>query len=371
MIVGFDAKRIFHNNTGLGNYGRDLVRIICQHTDINKLILYNTKPSNKDRVFKSPLISVVYPNSWLWKKFSSIWRVCALKNSIINDNPNIYHGITGEIPLGLHKTGVKSIVTIHDLIFITHPQYYSAINRFIYTLKFKYAVKNATKIIAISEQTKKDILKYSNISSDKITVVYQGCNSVFKKEYSTSEKEKVKVKYNLPNQFILNVGTIQERKNALLIVKAINGTKNKLVLIGNEEGHAKKIREFITEHNLEDQVYFLKNVELKELAIIYQLATVFCYPSLCEGFGIPIIEALYSKTPVITTMGNCFPEAGGPHSLYIEPNDSDDLKIKINFLFSNPNERESITKKGLEYAQKFNDDITANSIYNVYKSILK
>ncbi|PKB43910.1 glycosyltransferase involved in cell wall biosynthesis [Cellulophaga sp. RHA19] len=370
MIVGFDAKRIFHNNTGLGNYGRDLVRIICQHTNINKLILYNTKPSNKDRVFKSPIISVVYPNSWLWKKFSSIWRVFALKNSIINDNPNIYHGITGEIPLGLNKTGVKSIVTIHDLIFITHPQYYSTINKFIYTLKFKYAVKNSTKIVAISEQTKKDIIKYSNVSSDKITVVYQGCNSVFKKEYSTSEKEKVKVKYNLPNQFILNVGTIQERKNALLIVKAINGTKNKLVLIGNEEAHAKKIREFITEHNLEDQVYFLKNVELKELAIIYQLATVFCYPSLCEGFGIPIIEALYSKTPVITTMGNCFPEAGGPNSFYIKPNDDKDLKLKINTLFSNPEIRQNIAKKGLDYAQNFNDDVTASNMYSVYKSIL-
>lgn len=370
MIVGFDAKRIFHNNTGLGNYGRDLVRILCQHTYINKLILYNTKPSNKDRIFKSPLISVVYPNSWIWKKFSSIWRVCALKNNIANDNPNIYHGITGEIPFGLPKTKIKSIVTIHDLIFISHPQYYSAINRFIYTLKFKYAVKNATKIIAISEQTKRDILKYSNVSSNKITVVYQGCNSAYKKEYNNIEKESIKLKYNLPSQFILNVGTIQERKNALLIVKAIKDTKNKLVLIGNEEAHATKIREFITEHNLEDQVYFLKNVKLKELAIIYQLATVFCYPSLCEGFGIPIIEALYSKTPVITTKGNCFPEAGGPDSVYIEPNDSEDLKSKINILFSNPKERKRITEKGLVYAQRFNDDVTANCIYDVYKSIL-
>ncbi|MCL5245896.1 glycosyltransferase family 4 protein [Cellulophaga sp. 20_2_10] len=370
MIVGFDAKRIFHNNTGLGNYGRDLVRILCQHTNINKIILYNTKPPNKDRIFKSPIISVIYPSSWFWKKFSSIWRVYALKNNIVKDNPNIYHGITGEIPFGLAKTNIKSIVTIHDLIFISHPQYYSAIDRFIYTSKFKYAVKNSTKIIAISEQTKKDILKYSNVSKEKISVVYQGCNAAYKKKYSEEDKTKVKLKYNIPEEFILNVGTIQERKNALLIVKAIKETNKQLVLIGNEEEHAKKIRVFIKEHKLTKQVHFLKNVELKELAIIYQLATVFCYPSLCEGFGIPIIEALYSKTPVITTKGNCFPEAGGPNSLYIEPNDSEDLKIKINNLFSNPKERKRIAEKGLVYAQRFNDNITANTIYDVYKSLV-
>lgn len=370
MIVGFDAKRVFHNNTGLGNYGRDLIRILCQHTSINKLVLYNTKPPKKDWVYKSPLISIVYPKLWLWKKLSSIWRVFALKNSIIKGSLDIYHGITGEIPLGIHKTNIKSIVTIHDLIFISHPQYYSTINRCIYTLKFKYAVKNASKIIAISEQTKSDILKYSKVSTDKITVVYQGCNSAYKKEYDDLEKKNIKLKYKLPNEFILNVGTIQERKNALLIVKAIKDTNKHLILIGNEEEYAKKIKAFITEHNLTKQVHFLKNVELKELAIIYQLATVFCYPSLCEGFGIPIIEALYSKTPVITTIGNCFPEAGGPHSLYVKPNDAEDLKIKINYLFSNPEIRKNITEKGLEYAQKFNDDVTANSMYNVYKSIL-
>lgn len=370
MIVGFDSKRIFHNNTGLGNYGRDLIRILCQYTEINGVILYNTKPSKKYRVYKSPLISVVYPNSWFWKRLSSIWRVSALKNKISKDNPDIYHGITGEIPFGLHKKNIKSIVTIHDLIFITHPQYYSSINRFIYTLKFKYAVKNATKVIAISQQTKNDILKYSKINPDKITVVYQGCNSAYKNKYDDIEKEQVKLKYKLPNEFVLNVGTIQERKNALLIVKAIRGTNKHLVLIGNEEEHAKKIRAYIAEHNLIDQVHFLKNVELKELAIIYQLATIFCYPSLCEGFGIPIIEALYSKTPVITTMGNCFPEAGGPDSLYIKPNDDNDLKKKINSLFLNYEKRKRIAEKGFIYAQRFNDDVTANSIFNVYKSIL-
>ncbi len=370
MIVGFDAKRIFHNNTGLGNYGRDLVRVLCEHTSVNKIILYNTKSAKINSVYNSNKITTVYPNSKFWKKLSSIWRVLALNNRIQKDNLDIYHGITGEIPLGLTSKNCKNIVTIHDLIFISHPKYYKAIDRFIYTQKFKYAIKNSTKIIAISEQTKNDILKYSNIESDKITVVYQGCNAAYKKVYSPDEKQKVSKKYNLPKEFILNVGTIQERKNAFLIIKSIKNSNKHVVLIGNEEAYASKIRDYISEHNLTDQVHFLKKIDITELAIIYQLATVFCYPSLCEGFGIPIIEALYSKTPVITTQGNCFPEAGGPDSLYIKPNDINDLKAKINTLFSDVSLRKNIAEKGYKYAQRFNDDVTAQNIFNVYKSIL-
>ncbi len=371
MKIGFDAKRIFHNDTGLGNYGRDLIRILCQHTPVKKLILYNTKLPKKHKVYNSPKISIEYPKSWFWKKLSSIWRISAVKNQIAKDKLSLYHGLTGEIPFGLSKKNIPSIVTIHDLIFISHPQYYSAINRYIYTIKFKYAVKNADKIIAISEQTKRDILKYSNVNEEKIAVVYQGCNVAYKKEYDFSAKDKVKKKYNLPEEFILNVGTIQERKNALLIVKAIRGTSKQLVLIGNEEAYAQKIRLYIQKHELRKQVHFLKNVELEELSIIYQLATVFCYPSLCEGFGIPIIEALYSKTPVITTKGNCFPEAGGPDSIYIKINDEDDLRKKINNLFANSDLRQSIAEKGLVYAQRFNDDVTAKNLYNVYKSLIR
>src|SRR5690606_1038313 len=254
MIIGYDAKRIFHNNTGLGNYGRDVIRILHQYTPISEYILYNTKPSKVARVSILENILIRYPNNWFWKKFSSLWRLGAVTKQIIKDHVDIYHGLTGEIPAGLKKHNIKTVVTIHYLIFFSHPQYYSFFDRIIYSKKFKHAAVNSDAIIAISEQTKRDIIKYLKVGEKKITVVYQGCNEAFKQEYSALEKENVQKKYSLPEEFILNVGTLQERKNALSIVQAVHGTPYSLVLVGGEKEYAKKIHAYVEKHGMENQV---------------------------------------------------------------------------------------------------------------------
>ncbi|WP_299429678.1 glycosyltransferase family 1 protein [uncultured Maribacter sp.] len=369
MKIGFDAKRIFHNNTGLGNYGRDILRILHEYTPINEFILYNTKKPKAYKIPKYQKINIQYPEKWLWKLFPSLWRLTGVKHQIKKDKLNIYHGLSGEIPKGISKKNTITIVTIHDLIFLSHPHYYSFFDRLIYKSKFKYAAKNAHKIIAISEQTKRDIIKYFDIKTDDIKVIYQGCNTAFKKEYSKEAQNKVKDKYQLPEKYILNVGTLQERKNALSIVKAIKDTNIQLVLIGGEKKYAKSIHAYIKNNQLENQIYFLKNVEVKELAIIYQLASIFCYPSICEGFGIPIIEAMYSKTPVITSTGNCFSEAGGPNSIYVSALDSLALKKEILFLYKNPDACNEIAKKSYEYVQRFNDENVAKNIFELYNSV--
>ncbi|MGS0524637.1 glycosyltransferase family 4 protein [Zobellia nedashkovskayae] len=179
-----------------------------------------------------------------------------------------------------------------------------------------------------------------------------------------------KKKYGLPKQYILNVGTLQERKNALLIVKAIKGTDYNLVLVGGEKKYAQKIHSYIKENNLNNQVSFLKNVSANELAVVYQMATIFCYPSLCEGFGIPIIEALFSKTPVITSQGNCFPEAGGPNSIYIDPTSEESLREAFKSLYYNESERKRIADLGYIFVQRFSDEEVAKNLFQVYKSML-
>ncbi len=369
MRIGFDAKRYFHNATGLGNYSRDVVRILHKYTNIDDFILYNTKPSKQHNDKIPPRASVAYPNNWFWKKFSSIWRLGFVTKQIKNDGIDIFHGLSGETPAYLRSNNIRSVVTIHDLIFLSHPQYYSFFDRIIYKMKFQHAVNNADKIIAISEQTKKDLIKYLKADEQKIEVVYQGCSDAYKKEYSIEQTAQVVKKYRLPQDYVLNVGTLQERKNALTIVKAVKESGHQLVLIGGEKKYAKKIRNYIVENQMEQQVIFLKNVPVEDLAIIYKLATVFCYPSICEGFGIPIIEALFSKTPVITSRGNCFPESGGPSSLYINPIDHIDLSNKISLLFNDSELRSKIANEGHHFVQKFNDQNVANALFEVYNSL--
>ncbi|MFK5974822.1 MAG: glycosyltransferase, partial [Flavobacteriaceae bacterium] len=220
MRIGFEAKRVFHNNTGLGNYGRDVIRILSEYTSISAFFLYNTKPSHRKGIKNSKKIIVRYPEGSFWKKLSTIWRLGPVVRQITKDNIDIYHGLSGEIPIGLHKSNIATVVTVHDLIFYSHPSYYSFFDRIIYSMKSKHAAINSDKIIAISEQTKRDIVKYLHIDKEKINVVYQGCNAAFKITYNESSKEETRTKYGLPQEYILNVGTLQERKNALTIVKA-------------------------------------------------------------------------------------------------------------------------------------------------------
>ena len=225
-------------------------------------------------------------------------------------------------------------------------------------------------IIAISEQTKRDIIKYLRVKEDKIRVIYQGCNAAYKVQYSSQEKERIAKKYTLPSEFVLNVGTIQERKNVLTLVKAIHKTDLHLVVIGSEKQYAKKVHKYVDDNELQERVHFLKNVPLADLAIIYQLAKIFCYPSICEGFGIPIIEALFSKTPVVTSQGGCFPEAGGPNTAYIDPNDSDALRKKLQELIEDESLRKTMIEEGYSYAQKFSDENVGKNLIELYKSVL-
>lgn len=370
MKIGYEAKRVFHNKTGLGNYSRDLVRILATFYPENHYLLYNPKKS-KEVLFKNNNTNVIekLPSTPFYQKFYNIWRQKGIIKDLEKDQIDLFHGLSGEIPSNLKKHTIKSVVTIHDLIFMRYPHLYSFFDRKIHFYKFKKSAQNADMVIAISEQTKQDIITYLNIPSQKIKVIYQGCQDVFKQSYSEEETAEVIEKFNLPKEFILNVGTLEERKNALTIVKAIQNIDTTLVLIGKETDYSNKIRVYIKENNLAEKVIFLKGLSSQELAIVYQLASVFVYPSIFEGFGIPIIEALFSKTPVITTNSGVFPEAGGPHSIYIDPKNATEMALKIDQLLKDGNLRKEIADKGFEFVQKFKDDVIAKEIMQCYTDL--
>lgn len=371
MILGFDAKRFFHNKTGLGNYSRDLIRILAQYYPENSYLLYNPKPKKIDRIpIDGKIIIEHLPQTKKDRKLSSLWRLFSVCSQIKKGKVEIYHGLSGEIPIGLNNLGIKTVVTIHDLIFMRYPNLYSYFDRKIHYYKFKYAANKADLVIAISEQTKMDIVTYLKINPDKIKIIYQGCAPVFKEGIPSEFIELTRKKYQLPTHFILNVGTIEKRKNVLSAIKAIKEIDTQLVIIGKKTAYFTEINTYILENNLQNKVIFLENVELKELASIYRMATVFIYPSVFEGFGIPIIEALYSKTPVITSKGGCFSEAGGENSIYIDALSTKEIKVELEKLLANPEKREIMKQKGFEFVQKFNDDLIAKNWIETYRGVV-
>lgn len=369
LRIGYDAKRAFHNFTGLGNYSRDLLSIMSGYFSNHLYFLYNPKPKKIDRLEKRENLIEILPVLAFWKKYSSVWRQGPVVKQLVYDRISLFHGLSGEIPKGLKKTGIKSVVTIHDLIFIRYPKLYSFADRKIHFRKFQRATQESDVVIAISEQTKRDVVRFLGIEPSKIKVVYQGCHALFKQQMSEAWKKTVRENYQLPDRFILNVGTIEARKNLLTAVKAIKDIDVVLVVVGGKTAYYKEVHKYIQSASLQDKVLFLNQVNLKSLVAIYQMADLFLYPSIFEGFGIPIIEALYSKVPVITSTGSCFAEAGGPHSIYVDPMDTAAFSEQIKAVLDNEVLREEMIEKSYKFVQKFNDETIATEIMKIYKSL--
>jgi glycosyltransferase involved in cell wall biosynthesis len=370
MKIGYDAKRAFLNNTGLGNYSRWLVKALAQYHPENTYYLYTPKIKPNPRLNSLSELSNVKTVTPIGKLIKSWWRSKGIMEDLQRDGIDVYHGLSHELPIGIGESGIKSVVTVHDLIFMRFPEQFGQISRTIYRLKVAKACTVADKIIAISKRTKDDLIELLDVDPAKIKVIYQGCDPIFKVEQSAGQKKIVAQKYNLPAEFILSVGTIEERKNLLLLVKALPTVENiPLVVVGKPTKYLKSVKAYLSANNLNDRVIFLHGVEFADLPAIYQLANVFVYPSRYEGFGIPVLEAITSGTPIIAAKGSCLEEAGGNCSVYVDPNDPIDLADKINAILNNEQLREKMIAKGKEYSLNFEDAKLANQLMQLYNNL--
>jgi glycosyltransferase involved in cell wall biosynthesis len=369
MNIAFDAKRAFLNQSGLGNYSRTLIKSLIRNFPDNRFTLFT--PSLSDNSFsqfvkRQKNVTIAQPKGFLNRAFKSYWRSYGLTKEL--SNIDCYHGLSNELPFNINQYKGKKFVTIHDLIFLRYPEYYPVADRKIYDTKFKAACENADVIVAVSEQTKRDIERFYFVNAAKIKVIYQACGEMFYQESSSIDSGRVKLKYNLPVEYLLHVGTIEERKNLLTILKALLLVDDiPLVVVGKKKDYFNKVDQFIKKNNLQKRVFFPEHVLTEDLPHIYQGATAFLYPSEFEGFGIPIIEALTSRVPVITTNEDVFREAGGADSMYVDAHNHEQVATEIKKLLAFPELRKQMADKGYEYAHRFQPDTAAKEMFNLYK----
>lgn len=367
--IGFDAKRAFFSRSGLGNYSRDLIRILSQQAPQNKYTLFKHKEASEIQLETEANTSIVSPKGKFYKKFGTLWRTFGISKAVQQHSIDIYHGLSHDLPWGIKKSGTKTVVTVHDCIYKRYPELYDTISPMVYSLKQKYALRVADRVIAISEQTKKDIIHFYKVAEDKIDVVYQGCNAQFYKTTSTAEKQRIKEKYQLPERFILSVGTIEERKNLLIIFEAMKkaGINYPVLALGQSTKYSDKVKAYVKAHGLDGT--FIHQADFNDFPSIYQMATCLVYPSVFEGFGIPILEALNSGTPVITTEGGVFPEVGGDAALYVKHGDIDAMASTLQQVINDGKLRDNMAQKGKQQALKFRDDNIAQDLLSVYQKL--
>lgn len=376
MIIGYDAKRIVCNRTGLGSYARTLINDLSEViTPDIKLNLY--APDKGDSALRSQVresagVRFVYPRRSLSGLQKAWWRMHSMVDDLCADGVKLYHGLSGELPIGIKKAGIKTVVTIHDIIFMRHPEWYNWPDTKIYAWKFRKTCAEADRIIAISECTKRDIMLYGGVTPEKIDVIYQSCGSRYKMREGEKKMHEVHTGYMLPERYIVNVGTIEERKNVLLAVKALRMLPEdiSLVIVGKATSYTEKVKAYIRENALESRVKILHNVPNEDLPAIYQMAEACVYPSRYEGFGVPVIEAIQSGLPVVACTGSCLEEAGGNGTIYVDPDDVYAMADAIKQVVKGAPGREERIASSRQYITRFEGNNVAQQVMNVYRDVL-
>lgn len=364
LKIGFDAKRYFFNNSGLGNYSRSSIKLLANYFPQDKHVLFTPKIPVDGGLGE---VKIIEPTG-ICKLAPSLWRSYGMAGDIRKSGVDIYHGLSNELPADIRRAGCKSVVTLHDLIFVHMPHLYKPIDRVLYTQKYGRSCRNADRVIAISKQTKDDLVNIWHIDPDKIDIVYQGCSDIFYTHASETERDVVRNKYSLPKEYVLSVGTIEERKNLLLTVRAMaeGGIDMPLVACGRHTPYADAIMQYAEKQGIANRIHLLHNVSMADLPAIYQMASVSVYASKYEGFGIPIIESLWSGTPAITSRGGVFSETGGDACLYVDSSDVGEMTEALRMAIEDNDTRIKMIARGYEYVKRFSDESVAKALHRVY-----
>ncbi|WP_019851350.1 glycosyltransferase family 1 protein [Desulfitobacterium sp. PCE1] len=268
----------------------------------------------------------------------------------------------------------KVVTTIHDLSFLVHPDWHPLERQKYMTDRIFEGIKRSDKIITGSYFIKEEIMKYAVCDSDKIAVIYHGIDHQTFRLYPQDELKDFKQLYYLPDRYLLFVGSIEPRKNLLRLLQAYkryvesNQKALEMILVGFKGWQNDEIMQMI--HSLSGKVRYLGYLNDQELAYVYNLATVFIYPSLYEGFGIPPLEAMACGTPVITSNATSIPEICGEAAVYIDPNDEIDIQQKIELLATREDMRNDFIQRGLKRSQGFTWEASARKHLGLFEELM-
>lgn len=374
--IAFDGKRALFNHTGLGNYSRYAIEAISGNNPDSICTLFTAKAAPEAMeswLGAHPRLRVVSRQSG--EGLAPLWRhYGGLTAALRREKPDIYHGLSNELPLDIAKAGIPTVVTIHDLIFRRIPDNYKPLDRLLYDFKFRRSAAAATRVIAISERTKADIMELYDIDPDKIDVIYQGCNPLFTRPVNHSDIAEVKRLYDLPERYIIMVGTVEQRKNQLLAIEALPSLPDDvgLIIVGRERNdYGRAIASRIDALRLGSRVKSLTGVPTAHLPALYAQATMAAYPSRYEGFGLPVVEAISSGTPVIAATGSCLEEAGGPGAIYIDPDSPRQFAEAASAILTSQTLRATMVADGRRHTARFDAATFASQVNATYARAIR
>lgn len=374
MHICIDVSPTAQKHAGLGRYAGEIARTLAADAEINLSLFYNREGNAElpDYLSHVPHQTVNIGNKpWRMGVFTS--RLTRWPLDTVFGATEIFHATNH---LLAHFRQARTVYTLHDLIFLRYPEHHKSYNRWYLTLTMPHYLKAADAIITPSECSKQDALEFYDLPEQKIKVIYEAAAPHFKPTPDPTALQRVQQKYNVPDKFILHVATIEPRKNLNRLLDAfkailIDQPQLKLVFIGKKGWLYDSFFEHIKELGLEDCVVFPGYVDEADLPVFYQLAEVFVFPSLYEGFGLPPLEAMSCGVPVVCSNSSSLPEVVGDAGLLVDPTDTAALAEAVRSVLDDADLRADLQQRSLRQAAKFSWEKAVEEHKAVYASLLE
>ncbi|HEY4611658.1 MAG TPA: glycosyltransferase family 1 protein [Bacteroidota bacterium] len=373
MRIAIDGRTITRDRTGVGKYAERIVDALLRTDSRNEYTLFLTEDSSS---LHGPNLQKIFIPGYNRMGLNRWWENALLPSFLRQYAIDIFFSPAYALPLFSKPAATKFIVTIHDLIAYSYPESFTLKMRLWQRLFVQNAARQADRIIAASQATRSDLLRYSSVDPNNVIVVHHAVEESFRPIQDIGLREKVRNKYALPEQFILTVGTIEPRKNHALLAHAYSRLPESirkrypLVIAGSQGWYAEKILTEIRQYNLGESLKFVGFVEHEDLPVLYNLATLFVYPSLYEGFGYPPLEAMACGIPVITSNCSSLPEVVGDAAPLIDPHDLQQLARQMELVLTDETLWRELRQKGLQRAAYFNWRRNAEETMKVFEDTL-
>ena len=366
MKIGIDIRETGNNKAGKGYYAFHLTRALLKLDEENEYTLYTDHATDNFNLSCNAHICHITKKGFFWHK--------KVLSDAYKNHLDLFIAPTSYIVPALHNPGkLRVLMTVHDLIAFLYPKQHNKKAVFTEKLTLKRAAKKAYKILSVSENTKKDLVEQFDIRNQNIEIIPNAASDTF----GIIEQDKCKSlnnKYDLPEKFIFSVGTLEPRKNYPELLKSYAKIAPyhpdiHLVIAGKKGWLSDSIFKTVDALKLNDKVHFLGYVDEEDLAVLYNLAQLFVYPSLYEGFGIPPLEAMKCACPVVTSNTSSLPEVVGDAALCVNPQDPSAIADAMHNVLTTPTLQDSLIKKGLERHTHFSWDLSARKLLAIINEV--
>jgi glycosyltransferase involved in cell wall biosynthesis len=368
--IAIDVRK-FHD-FGIGTYIRNLVHQLSRIDQETEYVLI-CRPQDLPRIrIPGPNFRAVVEPARPY----SISEQVRIPMTLLREHIDLFHAPHYVLPPAIH---CRSVVTIHDCIHLMFPQYLPGRLAHAYAkLQLWTAAHRSDHILTVSEASKLDILRRFRIPADKVTVVYNAIDARLAREPADEEVDRVIARYQLRDPFALYVGNIKPHKNLERLIEAFHQLRQesafealKLVIIGDEISKYQGLRRAVHVHKLHKHVRFFGFVPLDTLAVLYQLASVFVFPSLYEGFGLPPLEAMYFGTPVVTSNVSSLPEVVGDAAMLVDPYSAESIADGMRRVLTDEHLRAFLRERGMARAREYSWEQSVRQIRDVYGEVME